>query len=142
MKSPATKTRKLTTQIASDDYFSAEILSTAELADPEPLLAFLARAVIETMAGIRSVEQCARWLTDGVYQQLKQKSLEASRKRAAAQSKILRPNLVIGKISTFSPREGVIEAVVIVYNQDRARAVAIRLEAYNNRWRAKTIAVL
>jgi hypothetical protein len=54
----------------------------------------------------------------------------------------MRPNLVIGKISSFSPRDGVVEGVVIVHNLDRARAVAIRLEGYNGRWRAKSVAVL
>jgi hypothetical protein len=54
----------------------------------------------------------------------------------------MRPNLAVGKISVFSPREGVIEGVVIVHNIGRARAVAIRLEGYNGRWRAKSVAVL
>ena len=128
--------------INSDEYFGATIVASKELGDPTPVLAFLAQSVIETLAGIRDVEQSARWLTDGVYQQLKQKALAATRARSQSQIRELRPNLAIGKISTFSPRAGVIEGVVIVHNRGRARAVAIRLEAYNNRWRAKSVAVL
>lgn len=142
MESKAVSKRNVTNPTESDEYFSAEITSVADLGDPEPVLSYLARAVIETLAGIRDVEQSSRWLSDGVYQQLKQKSMEASRKRLAAHSKTMRPNINIGKISKFSPRQGVIEGVVIVLNNGRARAVAIRLEAYNGRWRAKSIAVL
>lgn len=138
----ATSKRKVSNPIESDDYFGSQFESSANLGDPRPVLAFLAQAVIETLAGIRDIEQSARWLTDGVYQQLRQKSQEASRARAQSQAKILRPNLAIGKITAFSPRDGVIEGVVIVHNQGRARAVAIRLEGYNGRWRAKTLAVL
>ena len=134
--------RKVSNPIESDEYFSSQFASTAVLGDPRPVLAFLAQAVIETIAGIRDIEQSARWLSDGVYQQLRAKSQEATRARAQSQAKILRPNLSIGKITTFSPRDGVIEGVVIVHNQGRARAVAIRLEGYNGRWRAKTLAVL
>ncbi len=134
--------RKVTNPIESDDYFGVQFTSTAALGDPLPVLRFLAQAVIETMAGIRDVEQCARWLTDSVYLQLKKRSMEANRNRAHAKDNQLRPNLVIGKATSFSPRDGVIEGVVIVHNRGRARAVAIRLEGYNGRWRAKSIAVL
>jgi hypothetical protein len=126
----------------SDDYFGNQTTSTSELGDPKPVLAFLAQAIIETLAGVRDIDQSARWLSDSVYQQLRQRSMAAKRSRLENSQLALRPNLVIGKISSFSPRDGVVEGVVIVHNRDRARAVAIRLEGYNGRWRAKSIAVL
>lgn len=141
-ETPAKKQRKVTNPIESDEYFGVPEVSVAELGNPEPVLAFLAQAVIETLAGIRDVEQSARWLSDSVYQQLKQTALSANRTRAAQQIKVMRPNLSLGKITHFSPRPGVTEGVVIVHNRGRARAVAIRLEAYNGRWRAKRLAVL
>jgi len=134
--------RKLNSALETDEYFGVQISTDAELGDPKPVLAFLAQAVIETLAGIRDVEQSARWLSDSVYQQLRQRAMQANRARAEQHARILRPNLVIGKITTFSPRQGVLEGVVIVHNQGRARAVAIRLEGYNGRWRAKSLAVL
>lgn len=135
-------TRKLTRAIESDEYFGNQLNDSADLGDPKPILAFLAQSVIETLAGVRDIDQTARWLTDSVYQQLRQKSLASRRNRAESNPAALRPNLAIGKISTFSPRDNVVEGVVIVHNLNRARAVAIRLEAYNGRWRAKSIAVL
>jgi hypothetical protein len=134
--------RKVSTPLDTDDYFGAEFTKGSDLGDPKPVLAFLAQSVIETLAGIRDIEQCARWLSDGVYQQLRQKSVASTRSRAESNVRALRPNLVVGKMSVFSPREGVIEGVVIVHNMNRARAVAIRLEGYNGRWRARSVAVL
>ena len=40
------------------------------------------------------------------------------------------------------PRDGVVEAVVIVTGRARTRAVAIRLEGLDERWRATAINVL
>ena len=134
--------RKVSTPLESDDYFGIEFAKSADLGDPKPILAFLAQSIIETLAGIRDIEQCARWLSDGVYQQIRQKSLASNRSRAESSVKAMRPNLAVGKISVFSPREGVVEGVVIIHNIGRARAVAIRLEGYNGRWRAKSVAVL
>lgn len=134
--------RKVSTPLESEDLFGIEFGNIEELGDPKPVLAFLAQSVIETLAGIRDIEQCARWLSDGVYQQLRQKSLASTRSRAESNVRQMRPNLTVGKISVFSPRPGVIEGVVIVHNIGRARAVAIRLEGYNSRWRARSVAVL
>lgn len=142
MNAVTSATRKVSKPLDSDDYFGIEFVNSDELGDPRPILAFLAQSVIETLAGIRDIEQCARWLSDGVYQQLRQKSLASSRSRAESSVKAMRPNLVVGKISVFSPRPAVIEGVVIVHNVGRARAVAIRLEGYNGRWRARSVAVL
>jgi hypothetical protein len=126
----------------SDEYFGNQFAEMSQLGDPNPVLAFLAQAVIETLAGVRDIDQSARWLSDSVYQQLRQRSLASKRSRLDKNQSAMRPNLVIGKISSFSPRDGVVEGVVIVHNRDRARAVAIRLEGYNGRWRAKSVAVL
>jgi hypothetical protein len=142
MNAVSSARKRVSTPLDSDDYFGIEFAKSKDLGDPRPVLAFLAQSVIETLAGIRDIEQCARWLSDGVYQQLRQKSLASTRSRAESNVRQLRPNLAIGKISVFSPRDGVIEGVVIVHNMKRARAVAIRLEGYNGRWRAKSVAVL
>ncbi len=53
-----------------------------------------------------------------------------------------RPVFTIGTVTSFSPRDGVIEAVIVVHGRARARAVAIRLEGLDRRWRATAINVL
>jgi hypothetical protein len=142
MNNGPAKKRQVSTPLQSDDYFGVQFEEEDDLGSPDSVLAFIAQSVIETIAGTRNIEQCARWLSDGVYQQLRQKSVASTRSRAESPVKLLRPNLTVGKISTFSPRAGVVEGVVIVHNHGRARAVAIRLEGYNGRWRARSVAVL
>ena len=55
---------------------------------------------------------------------------------------LVRPASSIGSTSIFEPRDGVIEAVVIVRGRARVRAVALRLEGLDSRWRATAINVL
>jgi hypothetical protein len=42
----------------------------------------------------------------------------------------------------FEPRDGVVEGTVILNTGNRVRAVAIRLEGMDNRWRAAVLGVL
>ena len=62
--------------------------------------------------------------------------------RAVKGQRAQRPALSIGHILISEPRDGVIEAVVMVHTRARARAVAIRLEGLDSRWRASAINVL
>ncbi|MGB3376691.1 MAG: Rv3235 family protein, partial [Microbacterium sp.] len=41
-----------------------------------------------------------------------------------------------------APADGIVEAVVVVAGPGRTRAVAIRLEGLDSRWRASSFAVL
>ena len=48
----------------------------------------------------------------------------------------------VASVRSQSPRDGVIESVVLLKGPTRVRAVTLRLEGYNNRWRATSLAVL
>ena len=47
-----------------------------------------------------------------------------------------------GRFLWPSPADGVVEAVVIVSGPARTRAVAMRLEGWDGRWRANSVALL
>ncbi len=126
----------------SDDFFGAQPASTAALPDPTPLLENLTRCVIEVLAGARDLEQLARWVSDDVYRHLLKRVVLSTRARRARAQKATRPSFTIGSTSVFEPRDGVVEAVVIVHGRARTRAVAIRLEGLDSRWRATAINVL
>lgn len=49
---------------------------------------------------------------------------------------------MIGSTTVSEPQDGVVEGVVIVRGKARTRAVAIRLEGFDRRWRASAIHVL
>ena len=123
----------------ADDFFGVQ--RTADLPDPEPLILNLTRCVIEILAGARELEQLSRWITDDVYQKLARRVSFAARSRSVRGAAAQRPRLSILSVHTFAPDRGVVEAAVIVQMQ-RVRAVALRLEGLDSRWRATSISVL
>jgi hypothetical protein len=125
-----------------DDFFGEQPSTRSELPDPEPLLINLTRCVIEVLAGARELDQLARWVSDDVYRHLLKRVVLSARARAVKGQRAQRPTITIGRITISEPRDGVIEAVVIVHSRVRVRAVALRLEGLDHRWRASAINVL
>ena len=126
----------------AEGYFGRQATPTELLPPPEPLLENLTRCVMEVLRGARDIDQLGRWISEDVYKHLLKRQLISARARQVKGVPATRPVLVIGRITTSSPRDGVIEAVVMVYEKPRARAVAIRLEGVDRRWRATSIGVL
>jgi len=137
-----TAVRALRPRFDSDDFFGQQPTSTSSLPDPAPLLENLTRCVIEILAGARELEQIARWVSDDVYRHLLKRVVISSRARQAKGQAPIRPSFSLGSTTVCEPRDGVVEAVVVVRGRARARAVAIRLEGLDRRWRATAIHVL
>jgi hypothetical protein len=125
-----------------DDEFARRPSGRAELPDPERVLQHLTHCVIEVLAGARDLDQLARWVTDDVYRNLGKRVVLASRARRAKGLVPQRPTFSIGRVHISEPAEGVVEGVVMVHQRARSRAVAIRLEGLDQRWRASAITVL
>ncbi|WP_243696906.1 Rv3235 family protein [Labedella endophytica] len=125
-----------------DRFFGRQATPTADLPDPAPLLENLARCVVEVLGGARELEQLARWVSEDVYRGILRRSVLAQRARTLSGAPVARPVLRIGSVVVTSPRDGVIEGVVVAHSRRRARAVAIRLEGVDRRWRAVAIHVL
>ncbi len=134
--------RVIRSRFEHDDFFGHQPASTSDLPDPRPLVENLTRCVIEILAGARDLEQIARWVSDDVYRHLLKRVVLSARARQAKGQKPARPNFAICSTILCEPRDGVVEAVVIVRGRARARAVAIRLEGLDRRWRASAINVL
>lgn len=125
-----------------DEFFDRQPAPAHRLPNPEPLLENLTRCVIEILAGARDLEQISRWVTDDVYRHLLKRVVLSARARQARGQPVARPTFSIGSTTVCIPRDGVVEAVVIVAGRARTRAVAIRLEGLDERWRATAINVL
>jgi hypothetical protein len=125
-----------------DDFFGRQPCSSQDLPPSGPLLENLTRCVIEILAGARELDQIARWVSDDVYRHLLKRVVLSARARRTKGQSVTRPVFTIGTVTSFSPRDGVIEAVIVVHGRARARAVAIRLEGLDRRWRATAINVL
>lgn len=125
-----------------DDYFGRQPARRSELPDPEPLLRNLTLCAIEVLAGARDLDQLARWVTEDVYRNLSKRVVLAARARRVKGQAPRRPAFTIGNVLTCEPADGIVEAVVMVHQRPRSRAVAIRLEGLDQRWRASAISVL
>lgn len=134
--------RALPPYLPSDDLFGRQPASAGELPDPRPLLENLTRCVIEIIAGARDLEQIARWVDDSVYTKLLKRVVVSAQARQAARRPATRPVITLGNVTMCEPRDGVVEAVIVVHSRMRTRAVAIRLEGLDRRWRATSIHVL
>lgn len=137
-----TAARQLEPRFAADDFFDQQPTSTSALPDPQPLIENLTRCVIEILAGARELDQIARWLTDDVYRHLLKRVVLSSRARQAKGAQAVRPVFAIGSVIVCEPRDGIVEATVVVRGRARVRAVALRLEGLDRRWRATAIHVL
>jgi hypothetical protein len=125
-----------------EEFFDAQPTSTAALPNPIPLMENLARCVLEVLAGARDLDQLARWVSDDVYRHLLKRVVLSTRARQARGAAVVRPTFRIGNTLVCEPRDGVVEGVVIAHGKARTRAIAIRLEGLDSRWRASAINVL
>jgi len=124
------------------EYFAPQPTSATQLPDPEPLLRSLTQGALEVLAGVREVDQLARWFSEEAYKALVLRSNLSARARSARGVTPTRPVFEILSLRHAAPVDGVVEAVVVVAGPGRTRAVAIRLEGLDRRWRATSLAVL
>ncbi|MEV8250863.1 Rv3235 family protein [Microbacterium sp. NPDC076768] len=124
------------------EYFAPQPTSTTELPDPTPLLRSLTHGVLEVLAGVREIDQLARWLSEDAFRSLVTRANLSTRARSARGVAPARPTFEIRALHVARPLDGVIEAVVVVAGPGRTRAVAVRLEGIDRRWRATSLAIL
>lgn len=136
------KRKKIKNLIQAEEFFGPQYNATSELPNPEASLRALATGVVEVIAGSRPIDQLSRLLTDEVYQRLSQRAKTARQSREELGLKTHHQNFSVRNMMNASPRDGVIESVVLLNSQRRIRAVTIRLEGINNRWRATAVSVL
>lgn len=124
------------------EYFAPQPTPTVELPDPAPLLRSLTQGALEVLAGVREVDQLARWFSEDAFRSLVVRANLSARARSARGVAPARPTFEILSMRVCEPVDGVIEAAVVVAGPGRTRAVAIRLEGLDRRWRASSLAIL
>jgi hypothetical protein len=102
----------------------------------------LGLCVAEILTGAREVDSIARWITDDVHRHLQHRAALAARARSSSRRPHARALLRVGSVVVCRPADGVAEATVVVHTRSHARAVAMRLEERQGRWRASAVGVL
>jgi hypothetical protein len=110
--------------------------------DVEDAARALGLCVAEILTGSREVDSIARWITEEVHRHLQQRAAVAARARGLGGRARGRASLRVGSVIVCRPTEGVAEATVVVHTRSHARAVAMRLEERQGRWRATAVGVL
>jgi hypothetical protein len=141
-KPGARRPRVVKNKIQEADYFGEQYCKTEELESPDRLLRMLAPAIVEVIAGVRNISQLAAHVSEDVYLRLRDRSVKVAQERAKRGEATRAPQLRVGNMKKQEPRDGVIESVVLVQSATRTRAVTIRLEGINRRWRATSVSVI
>lgn len=107
-----------------------------ELPDPATLVTTVAATTLEVLTGCRPVSQLLRWTTPEVHAALSARAGAAARRRRPGAT-VQRTAVV--RVSTCTPRDGVVEAAAVVTVGTRVRAMALRLEGWDGRWRVTVL---
>ena len=118
------------------DEFAPRPTPTAALPDPRGWTRRLAQAMAETLAGARPAGQLARFVTLDVLDDLERWTGRLSR----AQGVTTRP--LVRSVHVSEPGDGVAEGCAVVDTGARRRALAVRLEGIDGRWRCTALEVL
>ena len=121
-----------------DHLFGPQPTPSHALPDPRPTATFLFQAVVEVLGGRRPAAQLTRWMTHDVHTGLSM--------RAATIARVLgrRPSgrqAVVKAVRICRPADGVVEACATVIDADRVRAIAMRMEGLDGRWRVTALEV-
>lgn len=115
-----------------DDTFDAR-RPTPSRALPEPRrwAGQFVQAAVEVCAGLRPASQLVRWVSDDVLATLSRRGALAGRRDARSSPR----RAIVRTVRVCQPRDDAVEACAVVADRDRVRAVALRLEGLDGRWR-------
>lgn len=115
----------------ADDDTGPRPTPRSDLPDPRPWTHRLSQAIVEILAGARPAGQLARHTTLDVLDHLERSTGRLAQRVNGATP--LRP--VVSSVHVSEPADGVAEACAVVDTGHRRRALALRLEGMDGRWR-------
>jgi hypothetical protein len=127
---------------ASDEsLFGPQRTVRENLPDPAVWAGRITHALLEVMMGLRPAPQVVRWTTPDVYAVIARRGALASRRSAQGHVPRRRERLRVVRVRVCEPADGVAEAAVVVQHGSTVRAVAIRLEGQDGKWRISALQI-
>jgi hypothetical protein len=123
---------------ASDEFSAQRRTPGHALPEPGRWAAQFVQAAVEVTTGLRPSSQLIRWTSDEVQTMLTRR---AGLARAAAARGRRPRRSVVRSTRVCIPRDGVAEASAVVTDGSRFRAVALRLEGLDGRWRVTALQI-
>jgi len=108
---------------------------TSVLPDPVRWAGQFVQAATEVCAGLRPVVQLVRWTSEEVYTTMTRRHEMSARALRAGRVTVPGGRLRVRSVRACVVRDGIVEAAAVVFDGVRARAVAVRLEGFDGRWR-------
>lgn len=115
-------------RVVGDERVGPAPTPLAQLPDPKIFAARIAVLLLEVISGGRPLTHVGRVTSPEVYASLERRRICS--KAAGTRMRPVRVRRVVGG----SPTEGVFEAAVVVVDQRRVRAMALRLFGQDGRW--------
>lgn len=139
------------TEECEDTFFAPQRTPRVQLPHPKPWCGRFVQALVEVLAGERPPTQLMRWTTDSIFVEISRRArlvgqtrgpVARSRARGAGRRvPVAHGRLAVRSVHIFEPADGVAEAAVHVQHGSRSRAVAIRIEGLDGRWRCTAIQI-
>lgn len=105
----------------------------AELPEVDRWAPKLVQALVEVLNGVRPTGQLVRWTTAEVYSSIQR---QVTRTVPVAGRSL---GLSVRSVRSFEPSDGVAEVSAVIQIGARARALALRIEAFAGRWQCTTL---
>ena len=122
---------------APEDLFARQPTRTEMLPDPHVVVPRFVQALVDVMAAQRPVSQLAGWTTGDVQAQLVHLAAHAAEATTSDRRGWHRHRVMSVRITL--PADGVVEASAVVRNSRRSRALALRMEGLDGRWRCTAL---
>jgi hypothetical protein len=115
---------------------------TTALPDPKRWAGQFVQAAVEVAAGQRPAVQLVRWTSEEVHATLVRRARLTTRRTRTDAGRAHRPTrAIVHSVRVCSPSDGVVEACAVVTDRARVRAVALRLEGLDGRWRVTALEI-
>ena len=120
-------------------------LSNQQVAVPQPdpanFFAEISTAYVEVLAGVRRPEQLARWLSERTYYDVCQRAAREARQRQLTGLR-MRPDVSLRASKTFLTDLLAYQGVVVLRIGQTTKAVSIRAEKINARYRITDLSLI
>jgi len=126
------------TEDDEDPFFAPQPTPRVELTDPARHGNRILRAVFEVLGRRRPLQQLLPWTTEDVYEELTAWVYRAMRADPQPQA----APAVVRSIRVGEPADGIAELTAVVQFDGRVRAVVLRLEGVDGRWRCTLLRVI
>lgn len=120
-----------------DPFFAPQQTPRVALPDPRSWSGRFVQALVEVLAGDRPAAQLLRWTDHRVYNDVLNRVRALGPSGSAQRGD--RGRAMVRSVHVCEPRDGVAEVAVHVNHGGRSRAVAVRLEGLDGRWRCTAL---